>query len=349
MKKLLLSPILESKLILLTAIIVWIAVFLSIFTAYFSTSSTIDDRSVTLSKIELALIGIFYISMTFAFMLPNFKPSYSDILQLTIIVAINITLSFMLYFTVEVKLTSNGFLRTTLPLISAGLFIISTTIFLYYFFHRLFEVKRITSQDDTSLISIKEMTIIVSIAILSLFTIIPTFRVQGINNIFEMDLPGHSFLVPFAFIFMISAYYIRKDQSYPFIIPVTLYGIIITERETGLTILTQDYQTEIPAIELLGNLFTALDISLQETVKSTKTIEDIIFGDKVIHIASGSLISTILIVSKNSLITKSLAKYATREFEKRYSNLFGPTKVLNQADFKGFEEIFLEIRTYLAL
>ena len=95
--------------------------------------------------------------------------------------------------------------------------------------------------------------------------------------------------------------------------------------------------------------FTALDLSLQETVKSTKTIEDIIFGDKVIHIASGSLISTILIVSKNSLITKSLAKYVTREFENRYSGLFGADKVLNQADFMGFEDVFREIRKYLAL
>ncbi len=287
--------------------------------------------------------------MTFAFMLPNFKPSYFDILQLTIIVAINISLSFMLYFTLDVELTDNGFLRTTLPISSAGLFIISTLIFLYYFFHRLFEVKAITSQDNTSRISIKEMTIIVSIALFSLFTILLTFRLQGINNIFEVDLPGHSFLLPFSFIFMVSAYYINKDQSYPFVIPVMLYGIIIAERDTGLTILTKDYQTEIPAIELLGNLFTALDISLQETVKSTKTIEDIIFGDKVIHIASGSLISTILIVSKNSLITKSLAKYVTREFENRYSNLFGFDKILNQADFLEFENVFRDIRKYLAL
>jgi hypothetical protein len=282
-------------------------------------------------------------------MLPNFKPSYFDIFQLTIIVGINIALSFMLYFTIEVKLTGNGFLRTTLPLSSAGLFVISTSIFLYYFFHRLFEVKRITSQENVSFISIKEMTIIVSIAIFSLFIILLTFRLQGIDNIFEMDLPGHSFLVPFAFIFMVSAYYINKDQSYPFVIPVMLYGIIITEKDTGLTILTKDYQTEIPAIELLGNLFTALDMSLQETVKSTKTIEDIIFGDKVIHIASGSIVSTILIVSKNSLITKSLAKYVTKEFEHRYSHLFDPSKALNQADFMGFEEIFREIRKYLAL
>lgn len=287
--------------------------------------------------------------MTFAFMLPNFKPSYFDILQLTIIVAINISLSFILYFTLDVELTDNGFLRTTLPISSAGLFIISTLLFLYYFFQRLFEVKTITSQDNTSRISIKEMTIIVSIALFSLLTILLTFRLQEINNIFEVDLPGHSFLLPFSFIFMVSAYYINKDQSYPFVIPVKLYGIIIAERDTGLTILTKDYQTEIQAIELLGNLFTALDLSLQETVKSTKTIEDIIFGDKVIHIASGSLISTILIVSKNSLITKSLAKYVTREFENRYSNLFGLDKVLNQADFIEFENVFSDIRKYLAL
>jgi hypothetical protein len=255
----------------------------------------------------------------------------------------------MIYYTVDLKLTSNGFLRITLPLSVAGLFVISTLIFLYYFFNRLFEVKRIRLQEDTSFISIQGMTIIVGVALFSLFTILLTVQLRGINNIFEMDLPGNSFLIPFSFIFMIYAYYINKDQSYPFVIPVILYGIIITERDTGLTILTQDYQTEIPAIELLGNLFSALDMSLQETLKSTKTIEDIIFGDKVIHIASGSLISTILIVSKNSLITKSLTKYVTREFENRYSNLFGPTSVINQADFKGFELIFREIRKYLAL
>ncbi|MHA2099467.1 MAG: hypothetical protein ACW99A_12380, partial [Candidatus Kariarchaeaceae archaeon] len=146
MKKLIKSPIIESKLILLTAILVWIAVFLSIFTAYFSTSSNINDQSVTLTKIQLALIGLFYIGMTFAFMLPNFQRSYFDIFQLTVVVGINIALSVMIYYTVDLILTSNGFLRITLPLSVAALFVISTLIFLYYFFNRLFEVKRIRLQ-----------------------------------------------------------------------------------------------------------------------------------------------------------------------------------------------------------
>ncbi len=89
----------------------------------------------------------------------------------------------------------------------------------------------------------------------------------------------------------------------------------------------------------------------QGKIKRLVILGGLIFGDKVIHIASGSLISTITIVSKNSLITKSITKYLTKEFEKRYGKLLENIgdAPLNRRDFEDFDQVFEVVRKYLPL
>ncbi|MHA2249826.1 MAG: hypothetical protein ACXAD7_05660 [Candidatus Kariarchaeaceae archaeon] len=348
LKKIIDSPIFEDDLLLVTTIIVLIAIILGNISVFISTSENIPEKSIYLGKVAWSLLGPFYILLTFAFMLPNFKPTYLDILQLSVVVALNSSLSFISYFTADSKITTSGYIRNEFSLLGVVLFFLSTGVFFYYLLHRFYDIKKITNTSDT-FISLKEMIIIIIIALITLATVVVSFRIKGIENALELDIPGNSFMIPFSFVFMISAYHIYKDQSYPFIIPVNLYGIIIADRESGLTILTKDYQTEIHAMDLLGNLFTVLNLSLQDTIKSSKTIEDIIFGDKVVHIASGSIISTITIVSKNSLITKSITKYLTKEFEKRYMKILRMDGPMNRNDFVDFDTVFDDVRKYLAL
>lgn len=343
------SPVLETKLLLLAALLIWIAVILSTLKAYLSDSDQIGSTPKLLSRFELAMIGPFFIVLTLAFMLPNFKPTYFDILQLSCIVAINSATAFLFYFGVDLELTSAGTTSVAIPLFAGISFVISTVVFLYYFISRLLEVRSIRDKELGSIISTKEMTVIGSIAVFSLIFLLFVFRVNDQNRWYNFDLPSNTFLLPFSLVILLSAYFINKEESYPFVIPVKLYGIIITEKDTGLTILTKDYQDEIPTIELLGNLFTALDLSLQETIQSTKTIEDIIFGDKVVHIVTGNFISTIMIVSKNSLITKSLTKHLTHKFETMFRDQFSTPGMLDQNEFLKFESAFSEVRRYLPL
>jgi hypothetical protein len=351
MKKILASPIFEDDLLFLTAFIVFLAIVMANVIALISDKTELHGSVNSIARVAWSCLGLFYIFLTFAFMLPNFKIDYLDIFQLSIVVGINASLSVVTYYTVKVTITDSGYLRNEFSISSAILFFASTGIFFYFVFRRFRDIKTHTEASETEFISLTTMISIVIIAFITLTIILVTFRLSGVENVFELDIPGYSFMIPFSFIFTITAYYIYQDQSYPFIIPVNLFGIIIADRETGITIMTKDYQSEIHAIDLLGNLFTALDMTLQDTVKSSKTIEDIIFGDKVIHIASGSMISTITIVSKNSLITKSITKYITKEFEKRYKEDLKDiiNTPLDRNTFVEFNTVFDEVRKYLAL
>ncbi|NHJ31612.1 MAG: hypothetical protein FK732_02000 [Asgard group archaeon] len=347
-KKILASPIFEDDLLLITTFIVLLAIILANIAVIRSSENSIPEDASYYGRVAWSLLGPFYILLTFAFMLPNFRPTYWDILQLSVVVGLNMSMSFVAYYSIRPTLTDTGFIRNEFSISAVILFTIANLLFFYYLLRRFYEVKNIKNTSE-AFISLNEMIIIIILAVFTLLTILVSFRLRGVSNIFELNVPGYSFMVPFSFIFMFAAYHIYKDQSYPFIIPVNLHGIIIADRETGITILTKDYQTEIHAMDLLGNLFTVLNLSLQDTIKSTKTIEDIVFGDKVVHIASGSIVSTIVIVSKNSLITKSITKHLTKEFEKRYMDILKMDGPLNRNDFVDFDTVFDNVRKYLAL
>ncbi len=104
-------------------------------------------------------------------------------------------------------------------------------------------------------------------------------------------------------------------------------------------------------MNLLGNLLSALNLSLQETIQSNRAIEDIVFGDKVIHIASGKYVSCILIVSRNSLITRSITRHLSKKFNHQFEDLLKQIGeiALNVRLFDPFNIELDNVRKYLAL
>jgi len=342
------SPILEGKLLLMAAIFTLFAILMATISMSLSSISTVSKSSLTFTRIGWLFVGPFYILITLAFLLPNFKTSYWHIFQLIIIVSTNIILSSHLFYNVKLILLHNGVIRVVFTLIDTILFTISTLLLLWYLIRRFQEVIRI-QKNHKEFISMKAMISIILFAITTLLVITMTFRFDGIQNPLETNLPGYSFFIPFSFVFLIAGYHFYKDTSYPFVIPVKIYGVIFADHESGLTLLTKDYHSDIDSINLLGNLMTALNLSLQDTIKSNKKIEDIIFGDKVIHITSGKYISCIVIVSKNSLITKSITQYLCTKFESLFwetlKNL--KTKPTDTRKFNQFEREFVNIKKYL--
>lgn len=267
--------------------------------------------------------------------------------------SINISMSFLLFYTVEVSISSFGYFRIHFSLYNALLFGLSNAIFLYYLFHRFASVRSISAQDPSrsNFVSMTIMLVIALLGVLTLLAVLLIFHFYGFKDPLIQFLPAHTFWIPLSIVFMITAYHLYLDQSYPFVVPVQLLGIIVVQRETGVSITSKNFTSQLPTIDLLGGLFSALDLSLKEAVQSAENIEDIVFGDKVVHIAPGKTISTMMIVNKNSLISRSLCQYVNQEFERMYGHNFpsGTVVAINRNDYADFETIFDEVRKYLPL
>ncbi|MDH5403812.1 MAG: hypothetical protein OEY49_15045 [Candidatus Heimdallarchaeota archaeon] len=347
-KNIIQSPIIEGKLLFLASIFTLVAVLFATISMFISSEDLINETSITLIKIGWLSLGPFTMLITFAFMLPNFKSSYFDILQLTIIVSINVTLSIILFISVDVVLIEKGIIRIIFSPLDTVVFTISTGIFIFYLIKRLYQVKKIQNKYK-EYFSTKILFSTIILSLITIFTTFTTLNLKGIKNPIENKLPGFSFFIPLSFVFVIIGYYFYKDVSYPFIIPVKIYGVIFADHQTGITLISKDYQSDIPAMNLLGNLMTTLNLSLQDTIKSNQSMEDIIFGDKVIHITSGQFASCIVIVSKNSLITKSITKYLCKKFESQFKELIEVMreKPRDVTIFNSFEHEFQKVRKYL--
>ncbi|MDH5403811.1 MAG: hypothetical protein OEY49_15040, partial [Candidatus Heimdallarchaeota archaeon] len=137
------SPILEGKLLLMAAIFTLFAILMATISMSLSSISTVSKSSLTFTRIGWLFVGPFYILITLAFLLPNFKTSYWHIFQLIIIVSTNIILSSHLFYNVKLILLHNGVIRVVFTLIDTILFTISTLLLLWYLIRRFQEVIRI--------------------------------------------------------------------------------------------------------------------------------------------------------------------------------------------------------------
>jgi len=100
----------------------------------------------------------------------------------------------------------------------------------------------------------------------------------------------------------------------------------------------KNFTPDSPAEDLLGGLFTALNLSLKETLQSQQDLETISFGDKVIHVAHGQNVTSFLITSEQTLITTALSQHLTRHFESQFKTILASStsEKLNTTNFEPF-------------
>jgi hypothetical protein len=156
-------------------------------------------------------------------------------------------------------------------------------------------------------------------------------------------------LLPLSIVIILVTYAFLQGSYVLFTVPVTFHAILVTEQQSGLVIYSESPEKDSPGEDLLGGLFTALNLSLKETIRSKKELEEISFGDKVVHIVPGNKITSFLITSEKNLMTMMLSKYITKSFEKQFKKiLFGEMIGLNTSEFVDFEIHVDKIRNHFA-
>ena len=209
---------------------------------------------------------------------------------------------------------------------------------------RFRNIRRLLKGDDALLISP---------AFLAIFGIL-LFLVIVINGLFdlapEIPLPYATFLIPEALLYFLLILAVIRDQHVLFLLPVKLHAIIVTDKRSGLVVHAESFTPDSPAEDLLGGLFTALNLSLKETLQSQQDLDTISFGDKVIHVAPGQNVTSFLITSEQTLITTALSQYLTRRFESQFETILtsSTSEKLNTTNFEPFSTEIARVRQYFA-
>ena len=101
----------------------------------------------------------------------------------------------------------------------------------------------------------------------------------------------------------------------------------------------ESFTPDAPAQDLLGALFTALNLSLKDTIQSQQDMLEISFGDKVVHLATGTHVTSLLITSEKTLMTTRISKFLTKKFEQEFHSKLSSDQQLdiNTDDYMSFK------------
>lgn len=190
-----------------------------------------------------------------------------------------------------------------------------------------------------------------------LILIIVTITTLILNRTIEQGaFPGFTWYFPISLAFLYLGYAIYKDESFLFITPSKLEGILISNKN-GLLVYSKNFMSfgednSVEASDLFTNILNAFDISMKSNLQSEKNLEQIIYGDKIILSFNGEFVTTFLIVTQNNLIIQSIAKYLNNKFEKRYrTNLlaFNDSGILEPQLVNNFDEEIDYIKNFIPL
>jgi hypothetical protein len=223
------------------------------------------------------------------------------------------------------------------------LIILSMAILVYVAINRSLQIKNTTKRTNIFMFS---PVFTVLFGLLFLLTILSFSLTSFIP---EIEIPMFFLLVPLSLVMILVTYAFLQGSNVLFTIPATFYAALITEQESGLVIYSESTEKDSPGEDLLGGLFTALNLSLKETIRSKKELEEISFGDKVVHIVPGNKITSFLITSEKNLMTTMLSKYVTKSFEKQFKNILSGEMIgLNTSEFVDFKIHIDKIKNHFA-
>ncbi|MFX1538434.1 MAG: hypothetical protein ACFFDI_29940 [Promethearchaeota archaeon] len=277
--------------------------------------------------------------------LPNFKTTYRSILIIIITSGINFASAIYNGLSIGYLLVSD-YVRIDIHPIGASLWVLSFIVFGILILRRITEVSRIVKDRPNPFADLKLLSIM-------LLVMIPGIGIMLLTPLFpDIPSPGFIYTIPLSLCLIYFIYAFSKDKAFFFITPASFDAIIITQQDTGLALYSANFIPGLPAEQLIGGLFAALDISLQETIKSALGLTEINFGDKVILLARGQWVTCLMIVSEKNFVTSAIAKFATREFERKYWNnliLIKEAPSIDEADFEGFNNTITSLRSYIPL
>ena len=184
-----------------------------------------------------------------------------------------------------------------------------------------------------------------------LILIIVTITTLVLNRTVEQGVfPGFTWYFPISLAFLYLGYAIYNDETFLFITPSKLEGIMISDNN-GLLVYSKNFMKS-ETNDLFTNILNAFDISMKSNLQSQKNLEQIIYGDKIILSFNGELVTTFMIVTQNNLIIQSIAKYVNNKFEKKYrTNLlaFKNSGIVEPQTVANFDDEVNYIKNFIPL
>ena len=344
------SPIKEPKILGLSLTSFLISVLCILLSILFINNDQISYLSVMLFKLSFLFIQLSSLLIVVSFFLPEAKRSYQSFFIFGLIVAIN---SISAYInTTELKLELiNDSIQNMLSINGLFFLALSGIILVAFIFVRYIQVVTIMKQKNLNPIEEPSTNVFLhsrpfGLIILIIIYVLLTSLEILIASV--LDMRNLSWLVLLTLNYLFFTYILIRDFALFFITPVKLEAVLVMDQESGVAIYSKNFleANDSHNIDIFAGLFTALNLSVKDIIKSKKHIEQLSFGDKVIILASGTWIASLFIVSDHNFSTNAIAKYFTLKFEKMLKREEMPYKPIRTTILDPIVE---EIREYLPL
>lgn len=341
------SPLVETKLIFIGTIFLFVD-----YTSYMVVPliSSPNDLATELRFFDAlgyiaGQIGLLFLGL--AFILTDFKSDYRNIFSIVVLTSLAMFTAAYNAFSYDISLVGSVIVTTYTPLGSV-LIILFLLSFIFVFIRRLHQVYAILEKEKfsspvTSYPSILVFSVLTSLSIsFYIFTriaspaLVPTY----------LPYVGISLITLY---FSIAVYF---DPAFFFMTPTSLDSILIVENHSGSLIQSYSFKAGLTPEEIVSGVFSLLNISLKEMVQTESSLEEIRFGEKVLLIAPGRFVTTLMTVSDNNFVAKAVVSQCTKKFETIYREqlLKLSDKMIDSNSFAGFEEYVLKnIRPFIPL
>lgn len=312
------NPLREIYFVIIAIVSVFIGYLSYLINVYYSTNTYFDTNTEIFVRLGylFTMLGIFFIGYTV--LLIDFKPNYKFLFVMTIYIAT--TFSSVVYNALSFGIgISNK--AVYLKYNSLGLILILLFYFLnaIIWFNRILTISRMMALNKYK----KNIPLLVIFGILAL-------SILGIYVITELILKiGGGFNdILNSFLVVVFIVCLVKNDTFPFLTPIKLDAVIIYDNLTSIKLFSHMYNSDLgdQQGQLLGSLFSTLNSSLGETIKSEKNLNQLYFEDKVVLISPGNFITTLLVVSKNNFVSQAITDRITLSFEKKYHDILSNQK-----------------------
>ncbi len=317
--------------------------------AYFSESNNFHSSSANLVRFGyfLTIMGIFLIS--YAFLLIDFEPNHIFLYKMSLLTAISFSSAFYNALNISFKIVNNyiEFRYNTLGFLLILLFYIVNA---YIWLSRVSTIYKMSSREDSPTKRYPPLIVwFIVLCLITVFIYLISILMYDSGNTFTDILASLLILI-----FIIGVLY---DDTFPFLTSLKLDAVIIYENLTSIKLYSKVYSSEIDEDEshIISSLFSTLNLSLGETLRSKKKLSQLYFEDKIVLISTGKHITTLVLVgSKNNIISKAITKQITTKFEKKYSNLLvshfnEKNFTFKTNDFNNFEQEMIYFKKYFPL
>ena len=316
---------------------------------YFSNTNNIDSRSLIYSRIGYFMAQCAIMVITYALMLIDFKNRYLDFFEMLSFSWIGMLSTTYNSLTFDSVYLHGSVQSIYTPL--GELFIIiflSSVIFIWV--RRFVNISKIYNKQDESTIIFRTLLvfILIGIVFMSIYIIlVVVFHYEG-NITFIMS----------GLFTVVGTFALVKNNAFLFITDIKLDSINIIDKNSSIILYSKSFssmdnaETEDP--DFLGSIISAINISMTNTIKSRKELQEMNFSDKTVLIYSGTTVSSIVIVSSANLIVKSISQFLGEKFEKLFGEHIQQKIDQNilysrRKDYQEFDKEVEYVRKFLPL